>query len=50
MTHFGRGAQRVVGSNTYDELYDLDENVVMELAPNGTAQDYEVFIGGGHIR
>jgi RHS repeat-associated protein len=46
---FGRRAQRVVGPNTYDELYDLGGNVVVELTPSGAAAGYEVFMGGRHL-
>lgn len=46
---FGRRAQRIVGSNTYDELYDLGGNVVVELTPGGTTTGYEVFHGGRHL-
>jgi RHS repeat-associated protein len=46
---FGRRAQRAIGANTYDELYDLGGNVVMELTPSGGVPDYEVFMGGRHL-
>jgi hypothetical protein len=46
---FGRRAQRIVGVNTYDELYDLGGNVAVELTPSGAVQDYEVFTGGRHL-
>lgn len=45
----GRRAQRIVGPNTYDELYDRGGNVVVEMTPSGVATDYEVFISGRHL-
>src|SRR5215471_262534 len=46
---FGRRIQRTTGGNFYNDFYDLDGNMVVEVRNNNTWVRGELFAGGRHL-